>query len=477
MYLRATNQTENIENQGATGLNEQVANGLLLGAWLSIFLLLFVAAGLFTYLPCASFAELGIFVLFFVALARNRWQWRKTPLDGLIVAVLGLQAVGAAWGYLGGFGAHSPYAPGAYAGGGFGPLQLLIDQCAACAVCYLAIWRTREPLVNQKCQYPPRIGRDPLLFSVVLAVAVVLFLCLLEWVVDFFRPPDDPRILASFINPNLLASFLVLMALPLFGAALTRACAKEARIGFAIIGAGLLLALWLAQSRGAWIGAALGIAFMAATLWVHAGGDGASCRRRGRWAIMALVACGVAALLFGALVAPKIGARWHARSSEERHIIWQAAVTLIRSHPITGVGEGGFPAAMAHLGLKQLNDYTASGYPLVPAVHLHAHNLILQYMVEKGVAGFALGVWFILAILGRCVVLLAGRKPMGLLLPIAAGLGGGLIGLLTQCVVDYTLWYAPILILTWLTIGFLFALQETGTVTDKQILQERNNYY
>jgi O-antigen ligase len=474
MYLRATTSTE---NQPPAAFSEQFANGLLLGAWLGIFLLFFVAAGLFAYLPCASFAELGIFVLFLAALARNGWRWQKTPLDRMITAVLGLQALSTAWGYLGGFGTHSPYAPGSYAGGNFGPLQLLIDQCAACAVCYLAFWRTREPLASDKSQYPPRLCHDPLLFSLVLAAGVVLFLCLLEWGVDFVRPPDDPRILASFGNPNLLASFLVLMALPLLGAALTRACTKEARITFAVMGTGLLFALWLAQSRGTWIGAALGIAFMAATLWVHSGGDAKSCRQRGRLALAALVMCGIGAILFGAIIAPKIGARWHARSEEERHIIWQAAATLIRSHPITGVGAGGFPAAMAQLGLKQLNEYTASGYPLVPAVHLHAHNLLLQFTVEKGIAGFALGLWLVAAIVARCLVLLIGRKPMGLLLPIAAGLGGGLIGLLTQCVADYTLWYAPILILMWLTLGFFFALQETGSVTDKQILQERNNYY
>ncbi|HEX5324335.1 MAG TPA: O-antigen ligase family protein [Capsulimonadaceae bacterium] len=473
MYIRATTGTQNHET---TAAREQVVNGALLGAWLGILLLLFVGAGIFSYLPCASFAELGLFALFLVTLSRNGWRWRKTPLDGLIVAVLGLQALGTAWGYLGGFGAHSPYAPGPYAGGAFGPLQLLVDQCAACAACYLAIWRTREPLASQKSQYPPRLSRDPMLFSLVLAAGVVLFLCLLEWAIGFIHKPDDPRIKASFGNANLLASYLVLMALPLLGASLTRACGNQSRISFAFLAAGLLFALFLAQSRGAWIGVALGLAFAGATLWVHAGGQ-AKLRHRGGLAIGIFAACGIAAFLFGAFIAPKIGARWHGHSEEERHIIWNAALTIIQAHPVLGVGVGGFPAAMASLGLKQLNDFTPDGHPLVPAVHLHAHNLLLEFAAEKGVAGLALGLCLIFAILGRCAVLLAGRRPMGPLLPIAAGLGAGLIALLTQCVADYTLWYAPVLILTWLVLGFFFALQETGMVTDKQNLGNGNNFY
>jgi len=393
-----------------------------------------------------------------------------------VIAVLGLQALATAWGYLGGFGAHSPYAPGAYAGGGFGPIQLFTDQCAACAACYLAIWRAREPLASRTSQYPPRLSRDPMLFSLVLAAGVVLLLCLIEWGMSFIRASDDPRIKASFGNPNLLASYLILMALPLLGGSLTRACGKETRAAFAVLAVGLLFSLFLSQSRGAWIGAALGLAYFVATVWVHGAMENEVCRHRGKIALGALAVIGIGALFFGALVAPKIEARWHGHSEEERYIIWQAAVEMIRTHPITGVGAGGFPAAMASLKLKQLNSFTPSGYPLVPAVHLHAHNLLLHFTAEKGILGFALGVWLILAILARSLILLAGQRRAGLLLPISAGVGGGLIALLTQCAADYTLWYAPISILTWLLIGFFFTLTETGTVTDKQNTNNRNNF-
>lgn len=454
----------------------QYAGGLVLGGWLGIFLLLFVGAGVFSYLPCASFAELGLFLFFFAALADNNWRWRRTKLDPLIGAMLLVQVLATIWGYISGFGARSPYAPGADAGGIFGPLQILFDLFAACAAYYLAAWRIQE-LGDKTGKERPPLGRDPLFLSLALSAGVVLLLCLLQWGMSFVRTPDDPRVQASFINPNLLASYLVLTAPLAAGAALVQTVNRAARICLWLLAAGLLYSLWLSQSRGAWIGIVLGLGYMAAVLWTSRASDQTLCCERGKRALR-LFACGcLLALLFGAFIAPRLEARWHGHSEEERAIIWAASLAIIRSHPLTGVGANGFAAAMGALHLKQKNDFSASGYPLVPSIHLHAHNLFLQAAVEKGIAGMGVCLWLVLAVLAGCLRLLTDNPIRPVFLPVAAGVGAGWIALLTQCVADYTLWYAPVLIMAWAALGIFFALSETGTLTDNRVNTARNNRY
>lgn len=465
-----------LPGRASDALGEQVAVGLLLGGWLTILLLLFVGTGILAYLPCASFAELGIFILFFVELGRRRWRWQRTALDPLVGVLLALQILGTITGYTAGFGARSPYTAGPYAGGVFGPLQIFFDQLAAFAVYYLAAWRIAALGARSGDDVGSDAGRDPMIISLALSAGVVLLLCLLEWGRGFVVKPDDPRIQATFGNPNVLASYLVLMAPASFGAALAYSGNRATRVILIVLSFGLYWALWLSQSRGAWIGAALGLGFMAAAVWAGQASEPLR-RERGRKALR-LLACGaLAALLFGAFVAPRLEARWHNHSQEERAIIWTASLAIIRAHPLLGVGVNGFAAAMADLHLKQKNNFTPSGYPLVPAVHLHAHNLFLQAAVEKGVAGALAGLWLVGAILAGCRALILGAPLTRPCLLIAAGLGAALIGLLAQCVADYTLWYAPVLILTWMTLGIFFQLRETGTVTDKPFFSWRKNGY
>lgn len=453
---------------------QQLGGGLVLGGWLGIFLLLFVAAGMYSYLPCASFAELGLFFFFFAALAANKWRWRRTGLDPLIGTLLAVQVLATVWAYLSGFGARSPYAPGADAGGVFGPLQILFDQLAALAAYYLAAWRIQEFRTEGK--ELGALGRDPLFFALFLSAGVVLLLCLLQWAMSFVHPSDDPRIQATFTNPNLLASYLLLIAPFAVGAGLAATPVHSiARAALRLLTAGLLFSLWLSQSRGAWIGIALAGGYLAAVLWTNRA-SGEIQRRERRGKAFFLLACGcLAALVFGALVAPRLEARWHGHSEEERAIIWSAAVSIIKAHPWLGIGADGFPAAMADLHLKQKNDFNSSGYPLVPSVHLHSHNLVLQAAVEKGIVGIAVCLWLVGAILTRCSRLFFFDPVSRSLLPVAAGAAGGWIALLTQCAADYTLWYAPVLILAWIALGVLFALSETGRLTDNRVLRQRKN--
>jgi O-antigen ligase len=110
---------------------------------------------------------------------------------------------------------------------------------------------------------------------------------------------------------------------------------------------------------------------------------------------------------------------------------------------------------MAELRLKELNPITSNGLPLVPATHLHAHDLLLQAWVERGIVGALVVCALILLVLRKARRLL--RSSAAGFDPVVVGAVAALLASFAQNVADYTLWYAPIAILFWIVIGLVFA--------------------
>jgi len=76
------------------------------------------------------------------------------------------------------------------------------------------------------------------------------------------------------------------------------------------------------------------------------------------------------------------------RAGASRNEIWRATLKMFAAHPILGVGLGGY-----WIGITAYHD--ASGL-MTPQ---EAHNDYLELLSSGGIVGFAIGVWFAVAVI------------------------------------------------------------------------------
>lgn len=253
------------------------------------------------------------------------------------------------------------------------------------------------------------------------------------------------RLQGAFDHPNQLGSLSamgMILSVGLAVASRTRGARAAAVGATGIIAVGLALSL----SRGAWIGAALGLIFVLSRL-----------REARRALLMLLVPIFVAAPLVWSLGSFRleteiVGER--ARSLtvlspyDSRRAIYGEAVREIRERPITGQGPGGFPVASVR---------SAARHATVSAEH--AHNLLLTWGAESGVPavllifGLAVGLGVAASRAGRGALRLGGHRDRALVVAIA----GGLVSVAGQGAFDYTLRNSIINLATWGLVGGLLA--------------------
>jgi O-antigen ligase len=106
-----------------------------------------------------------------------------------------------------------------------------------------------------------------------------------------------------------------------------------------------------------------------------------------------------------------------------RNEIWRATLKMFAAHPILGVGLGGY-----WIGITAYHD--ASGL-MTPQ---EAHNDYLELLSSGGVIGFAIGVWFAVA-----VVRAARRNVSDEMRPIRLGAILGIVGVAAHSLVDFGL--------------------------------------
>jgi O-antigen ligase len=142
------------------------------------------------------------------------------------------------------------------------------------------------------------------------------------------------------------------------------------------------LALALTLVRGAWLGFGAGVLLLAGTM-----------RRQ------VVVFAGV--LVVGAALLAVPGVRHRAASmadpgdptARERMAMLSAGLTLLREHPVAGIGPG---------GVKRLYPEYAPAYA-VRRHTSHLHDTPLQIAVERGLVGLALWLWLFAAFFARAV--------------------------------------------------------------------------
>jgi O-antigen ligase len=114
------------------------------------------------------------------------------------------------------------------------------------------------------------------------------------------------------------------------------------------------------------------------------------------------------------------------REGASRNQIWRATLKMFAAHPIAGVGLGGY-----WIGITAYHD--ASGL-MTPQ---EAHNDYLELLSSGGVIGFALGVWFVVAVVRKA------RKNLfvdtGYMRAVRLGAMLGLVGVAAHSFVDFGL--------------------------------------
>ena len=114
------------------------------------------------------------------------------------------------------------------------------------------------------------------------------------------------------------------------------------------------------------------------------------------------------------------------RQGASRNEIWRATLKMFAAHPIVGVGLGGY-----WIGITAYHD--ASGL-MTPQ---EAHNDYLELLSSGGVIGFAVGIWFVVAVVRRARENLL--ADVGYMRAVRLGAILGIAGVAAHSLVDFGL--------------------------------------
>lgn len=231
--------------------------------------------------------------------------------------------------------------------------------------------------------------------------------------------PRAGSVYGSYVNHNhyaglmeLLLPFVLVLAL----GGWVRG-AKRLLLGFAAI---LMAAsVFLSQSRGGMLALVVEMAFLA-VVWMRQFSAKKS-------AIVFVSFCLVTALFLAWIAPQQVGSRIADTHDPARWLIHRDSVRMFAAHPFLGSGFGTFPTAFPRY--RGFYD----GFFIN-----HAHDDYLELLLETGLAGFALALWFIV------VLYRAGLRNMGKTRPsptrlMAVAALAGCTGLLAHGFTDFNL--------------------------------------
>ena len=168
-------------------------------------------------------------------------------------------------------------------------------------------------------------------------------------------------------------------------------------------------------------------------------------------------AVGAAAAALQAATVPPAVAEWaatmptllHRLTEPERLMYWQAAVNMVKAHPLVGIGVNTFARAYP--------SYRIPGDPYAE-IGPYAHNHYLHLAAELGLAGLAV----FLAVVGRLFLAVhrcVGRGAASFEAVVSAGLGAGLIGYLILGTLESSLFYGRGSMTFWFLAGLIMAIE------------------
>ncbi len=150
--------------------------------------------------------------------------------------------------------------------------------------------------------------------------------------------------------------------------------ARQGRTWPALVMPALVIALALTLGRAAWVGAAAGVGLLLMLKDV-------------RLTVLLPTAMGLLLLLAPHTVTSRALSMFDPQdpTTQDRLAMMEIGVTIVRDHPLTGVG----PNMVPHVYPDYRPDYA------VNPVNLHLHNVPLQIAAERGLPALAAWMWFI----------------------------------------------------------------------------------
>jgi O-antigen ligase len=235
----------------------------------------------------------------------------------------------------------------------------------------LVLWLARSPVVVRG-----------LVWALIAAGVAEALLGCIQWILatgDLGPGGASVRVFGTFAQPNPYAGFLNFALLPALAIALW---GTEPRERWGAYGATVLLAdaAWLAGSRGAMLGLAVGVVLVLAI----------GLRKERQVGLAALVGVPLIALAWAlGLIPPTVLAKLRLSgvsldgpvninnfSDIERLAHWVAGLRMFAAHPLLGVGAGNYDAAYAR--------YAVPGWPDPLG---HAHDYYINAAAETGLLG------------------------------------------------------------------------------------------
>ncbi|HEY9899914.1 MAG TPA: O-antigen ligase family protein [Pantanalinema sp.] len=222
------------------------------------------------------------------------------------------------------------------------------------------------------------------------------------WILNYFAGLDAPARLGSAAgmlgNQNVLGGYLV-AAIPLLFLAGSALLAKRERVvlAVALVASGLVgsASLVATQTRGAWVGLAIGLCWAAVAVLAHYG----SAIRRLSAKTWIAVALGLAVALGGLAAGgktigldraiAKLQTAGTDNTSQQRINAWHVARTMADERPVVGHGLGTYKILYFKYLVKTFN-----GQPIPSSMHhryVQAHNDFIQMAGETGYLGLILG--------------------------------------------------------------------------------------
>ncbi len=239
------------------------------------------------------------------------------------------------------------------------------------------------------------------------------------------------RIYSTLGNPNVLGEY-ILLVLPVSIGLFWVGKNLPQKITYGGISAILLVALILTFSRGCWIGllfaAAIFVTFSAGKLWG-----------------LGLIALPVIPAVLPESIINRFTSIGNMKDSSTsyRVYIWMGTLAMIRDFWVSGIG-------MGDVAFKAVYPFYSYNGIVAP----HSHNLLLQILVESGIAGIVIFSVIVAFFLKRMMVgyQLGGGKGKPLSVIINA-ISAGVCGFLLQGMFDNCFYNYRVMLIFWMTMA------------------------
>jgi O-antigen ligase len=245
------------------------------------------------------------------------------------------------------------------------------------------------------------------------------------------------RVYATFITPNIFASYIIIMSFVGIGQAVSGDLKK--RIIHWLVISLMLIALMLTKSLGGILTFVTTAIVLILFLWFSSGIKGLISKRISFVVVFAL---SIFLLICGLFIKDRLAQFFSVNnpnnSFSQRFYYWKASLSMFKHFPITGIGWRKFGALYIF-------------YKPFPAnISNYSHNVFLQIMTETGLVGFLVFLGIIVGFFRRGINILKSDNQDRLF---KIGLFCAGISFLIHNLVDLSFYFGQVALFWWIILG------------------------